>query len=742
MGVLKVLQDLNGSRYQVFLVVATLIILLNVSYLYVIEAQPDKSFPSISSNLRPQTDMTSEKYINVLDNPEVKASKTDVIKKAIAQIKAENEDRIIKVLEKEVRSKNEASILTKVKLTLKRQMIRKMFRQDVMSGRLMDDMKQKYLSDNEHLMKSFITKDLIQGLKQKEEFKKFDDPALKQLAKLLEEQLADRAKNTVFFQYILEELIGAHDPKVKIELHQISENIIPTYINNPDAKNSITLKDLSRLKLKDQQIESLQQSHDRLVRLLTTLEVPKESVFSGDGIVINTGDIGIGSVLVLVSQLRNTGSVLPIEVVMNTWKSADKKICDEILPQFNAKCIFIDRAIPKMSKSLPQKLEKFQYKVIGLFISSFERAIVLDSDNLPIDNVDTLLYCQEFLKTGFLLWPDIWFKSTSPEYYNIARFEVGEPVRRDGLSNNKGFAQYVSSGKKHSNVAFHDLDGLPSAGTAETGQLVVNKRKHIRSLILTLYYNIYGPNCYYTLFYQGGAGIGDKDTFVPALHVFNEPYSMVDKSTDLLGFKSGVNMDGEFVDTTLIQYAPTSAKYHLIEWKKWLKTKDLDTRLSPFQDNDYTRNLYKQFMTHCKKLIEVEEELDDSSIKLKPLFLHIHRPKINPLENYNSLGIRDKRILGKKEEYVPKLGEDSDWELHFHSLSKWIACDLLKDSQIFATFELDQAAVCDGISKHVDYLKATSWFHPSEFVGDVVTLNSPQDDQTLPAKVETEDEDV
>lgn len=288
-------------------------------------------------------------------------------------------------------------------------------------------------------------------------------------------------------------------------------------------------------------------------------------------------------------------------------------------------------------------------------------------------------------------------------YYEIAGFQAGEPIRRFGLPNDGNFLEYIGK-KKKTEISYHDLEGIPNARTSETGQMVISKSRHFRALVLALYYNYYGPDTYYPLFYQGGAGEGDKDTFIPALEVFQEPYTVVDKDPLALGFKSGPNMDGDFVETTITQYAPTSAKYHLKAWKQWLNQKDLDTRLWPYQSNEYTKKLYDEFMEDFKKT-----KLEDNSMVLEPMFLHAHKPKINPFVNYeNKMGILEKRNFGSLESLRTIFGDDKDWELRLHAVSKWVVCEGFTDNKYYEKQGLDRKEICEKITNYVDYLKKTT----------------------------------
>lgn len=66
---------------------------------------------------------------------------------------------------------------------------------------------------------------------------------------------------------------------------------------------------------------------------------------------------------------------------------------------------------------------------------------------------------------------------------------------------------------------------------------------------------------------------------------------------------------------------------------------------------------------------------------LKFLFLHCNHPKINPVKNYDDgeFGVYSRRNMGPADS-VRKLFKDIDWELRFHTVSKWVACEGITSS--------------------------------------------------------------
>lgn len=449
-----------------------------------------------------------------------------------------------------------------------------------------------------------------------------------------------------------------------------------------------------RFEFKHGGFEKVQQPHDTLVKYLRHLEAPPAAVFDGDGIVINAGGAFTVGAIISIIQLREVGSVLPIELMLNTEAEYDAQICEELLPKLNAKCQVLERLVGK-DQYAKLGLKKFQLKVLGLLFSSFNNVIALDTDNLAIKNPDALLSSEPFTATKFVLWPDIWHKGLAPMWYELARIPVGPVVLRFGCPNNKEFSEYV---KDEESAMFHDLQNtIPPMG-AETGQMVFSKREHWRLLVLALYYNVYGPQVYYRIMYQGTYGSGDRETFVPALHVMNEPYHLNEYKVWFAGFQhKNENGKERLQETTLVQNDPSQTREYFDKWRAFLREQNLDTRLWPFQDNDYSRDLVKTFEETGAKSPDV-------------MFLHMHRPKPNPVINNmpeveEQFGgkVYTRRFLGTPGAY-PQFGS-TDWELKINAIAKWVVCEGITSEKFWKDVNQNQWDVCDIIGVYVTFLK-------------------------------------
>lgn len=205
------------------------------------------------------------------------------------------------------------------------------------------------------------------------------------------------------------------------------------------------------------------------------------------GIVTIGGGKYFPILMVSLRFLRRTGTTLPVEVfVPQAEYEAD--VCEQVLPTLNAVC----RVFPQLggSSSSRPPLQGFQLKVFAMLFSSFDDLLFLDADCTAMRDVATLFLSEPFRNTGLVTWPDVWQTTVSPLYYLIALQDVVPVDRR---------------------------------ASTESGQLLVSKHRHWLTLLLAAYYNYHGPTFYYRLLNQGGTGMGDKETFLPAADVFGLP---------------------------------------------------------------------------------------------------------------------------------------------------------------------------------------------------------------------------
>lgn len=246
-----------------------------------------------------------------------------------------------------------------------------------------------------------------------------------------------------------------------------------------------------------------------------------EHFYHGDGIVIGGGGKYSVQAYAVISVIRELKTTLPIEVLIPSSVAQDRPFCEMLTHKFdNVKCIFLqdifDDAFLKT-----HEFHAFQYKSLALMASSFKNVLLLDADNFPLKNIDDIFDNDLFRQTGMIVWPDFWRRSTHPFFYESAGIKIDLEKRV------RNFYNSVNEDTHNPRLPYHDFHGALPDPSCETGEFLINKEKHWKSLILSLFYNVHGPNVFYHLFSQYAAGQGDKETFMAAAHILDLPYYQV-----------------------------------------------------------------------------------------------------------------------------------------------------------------------------------------------------------------------
>ncbi|ROW01340.1 hypothetical protein VMCG_05949 [Cytospora schulzeri] len=248
------------------------------------------------------------------------------------------------------------------------------------------------------------------------------------------------------------------------------------------AEDDVNL--LDTLDIKPQQVLAMRDAHKGFVRAINNRmpeyiplkRAPKQ------GIVTVGGGKYFPPLMVSLRLLRRTGTRLPIEVFLPE-EEYEPELCEHVMPELNAFC----RTFPNFDG----KITHFQFKIFAILLSSFSDVLWLDADNFPLHDTAPLFKSDPFQENGLITWPDLWQTSVSPAYYLIAS-RTSTPVS--------------------------------ARASTESGQLLISKVKHWKTLLLAAYYNYYGPGYYYPILCQGGTGCGDKETFLPAAEAMGLPF--------------------------------------------------------------------------------------------------------------------------------------------------------------------------------------------------------------------------
>ena len=297
----------------------------------------------------------------------------------------------------------------------------------------------------------------------------------------------------------------------KIELMFNAANLpISADDNSPRTQHREQLQGLDS-------ISQLQVAHSKFVSHLQAWpEHLADRVFNGTGVVIVGGGEYFGPAIIGIHMLRRSGSNLPVEVFVTDASEYEEKLCKDYLPKLGASCSMLSDFIQGF------KVTHYQLKSLAMLLSSFEHVLYLDSDSIPLLKPESELFATEpYASTGLVIWPDFWISTESPSFYKVVGLDKMPP-------------------------------DLPKS-SSEAGQLLINKSKHLKTLLLATYYNIYGPNYYYPLLSQGALGQGDKETFMAAAMVLNTSYYRVKTGVESVGRDTGDEVKG----SGMIQFSPS-----------------------------------------------------------------------------------------------------------------------------------------------------------------------------------------
>ena len=262
----------------------------------------------------------------------------------------------------------------------------------------------------------------------------------------------------------------------------------------------------------------------------------------------------------VIKQIRATGAQLPIELFIASEDEYEEKFCTHIAQEYNAQCNVFDKAL---AQSLLDrfKIGGYQYKMLALLSSKFENVLYMDSDNFPTKNMDYIFDSELYKQKQMILWPDAWARTTNPKFYDIAEHPVKQNKLRyskydikqaGGEDNLEPLSKYTFA-----NSWFHDFEGALPDPTSETGMFIINKTNHLRTLLLALYYNVFGPDFYYPILTQGSAGEGDKETFIAAATVMDEPWHQTKKQFLWTGYNSAAT--NKFESKALAHFDPVQS---------------------------------------------------------------------------------------------------------------------------------------------------------------------------------------
>ncbi|GAB9470514.1 hypothetical protein Gpo141_00007758 [Globisporangium polare] len=216
---------------------------------------------------------------------------------------------------------------------------------------------------------------------------------------------------------------------------------------------------------------------------------------------------------VSVKSLRALGCTLPIEM---WYKRDETNVNHPLLKHMVAEYGVYLREIDDPEAT------HFYTKLHALFYSAFDNVLLLDADNFAVRDPTYLFDAKEYVSTGAMFWPDFWKPGNT--IFNI-----------------------------HENSFVWEFFGLDYVDMfeQESGQLLINRKKHLTALNVVMYYGFKLPRLHEDLRLVWG----DKDLFRFGWMKSNSDFYMIPRPPGSAGTK---HADYDlFCGVTMVQHDPS-----------------------------------------------------------------------------------------------------------------------------------------------------------------------------------------
>lgn len=419
-------------------------------------------------------------------------------------------------------------------------------------------------------------------------------------------------------------------------------------------------------------------------------KIPKTasiSYYEGAGYVTTGGGEDDFLSLLLIKQLRELGSVYPVEVMIPPLFKPNPVLCNEVFPKLGATCI------PMVDVFGVESLQQLRYnhllvETLAVLGSSFNHAFFVAPSTLPLQNPDKLFNSAVFNEFDLITWPSIYRKTVSPSYYEVAGIKVEKtPVRimNDRFSPIEYYKEFERRQKEEvlfPKQSFHDFKGTASEYSNVNSLYLIDKTKNFDVLLLMLYYTNDGLARYYPLLNL--ASYKTSGDFLSAsAHYFKKTFYQNYKTPDKIGEKVGP------ISAITLHYDPME-DYNLLASKIY----DIDQRRLKTGQNyhyDYFEEFRKPFNVFTST----------------PMFFHAESPGLNPFKIrekglYSTLEVSNRRIFGNHIKFY-----GMDFELAVTKLMHTILCDDKTEFDYFQNEGVERLCK-DFLFDRISFLSANS----------------------------------
>lgn len=217
---------------------------------------------------------------------------------------------------------------------------------------------------------------------------------------------------------------------------------------------------------------------------------PYPNKYKGRGIITCAGGLSYNTnAWVLIQHLRYLGCTLPIQVWYLGIAEYDERWAKLVEP-LGVECV----DAYEVRKQFPHpRLNGYEVKPFAIAHCPFREIIFIDADNVPAIDPTFLFETPQYKEHGAIFWPDL---NRLPKDHKIWKVAGDVPYRNEP--------------------------------EFESGQIVLDKKRCWKPLLLTNWYNLYSS------FYYGYIN-GDKDTFHMAWRKLKMHYAMPSKATSIIG---------------------------------------------------------------------------------------------------------------------------------------------------------------------------------------------------------------
>ncbi|PLB49459.1 putative alpha-1,2-mannosyltransferase [Aspergillus steynii IBT 23096] len=416
----------------------------------------------------------------------------------------------------------------------------------------------------------------------------------------------------------LQHLLAVNEPKGEPPLRLGSAPSIRFEEANPDDRPEM-------LDMLPEDVEAMKEAHGVFVEEIKKNPPQLHYAPNTRGLVSTAGGSYLPVLVISLRMLRKTGSELPVEVFLADEEEYEDYICDVVLPSLNARCVVLSHILDAVPKIM--EIQKYQFKLFAMLFSSFEEILFLDADAFPLRQPESLFTSEPFKSKNMVTWPDFWASTVSSYYYEIASQPIPEKAIRQ---------------------------------SSESGEVLLSKKTHLKSLLLSTYYNFWGPDLYYALLSQGAAGEGDKETFVAAALALEEPYYQVSEPICAIGHR----IEGGMAGSAMVQFDPVE---------------------------DYALTQKGEWRVHGSK-----------APAPRAFFIHANFPKFNPATVFENQAVNPAfdesgsytRAWTIPENVIEEFG--TDVERQFWKEILWTACEL---ETKFKSWD-GRSGICKGVKKY------------------------------------------